>query len=812
MSFHKIIFLLLFLLPSFSCKKKDGEEKTPEPTNQSERASLYLDNFKAAAEKRKARRERIKALQESTGFGLAESGMELSDVTGNTFCWKDTIMRPAGTIPEKCQDGYIRMGLLCYSECTDNETRYGFDCHANCPGEFDEIGLVCRYKDAEYGRGAGYASYLTGEWRYQWIWPGWYAPYYVAWWVSEIKHCESKKGSGNCEKSGALAYPKCKSGYSPFGCCLCKKNESCSSWEGLQGSFPDCAKKIRIGEAYTGECEEDEEEAVGLCYEPCLEGFKGLAMTCWAEEPPFDGWVDCGAGFADSDVTCGVVTASQIWSVAEMAISLATLGIGAYPAKGAGKAIKGTMSAAITAAEKAAETVSEVADAVSTLGSAATELQSEIASGGDGVTAYADVTLSAAGFGSATEMISGITTDSINGEITSGTVGAIVGTTMEIVEAVDPTGISSVISAYMYPVCTDLDGAYGQEAEDYFTICKNDNQCMKILEGSYEGNRAAISGTRAENRELYNGAFRINKTSDTSDLYTICVAGESNVIDTDLCLHVSGGTGSGKPVTLHNGVEYNSKKANGTFRIEPISEGSEYYTICIGGKSGLGANDVDLCLHAEGGYKFKLLYTKASNRTRGNGRFKIQHLDPLYYDDVIQLANNSTDTELFLDTRGGGCNGNKLCVSASSDNNRDNRSGSWKITSASDKSSEDCVAYGDLIHLENQYNDDGGYLDLHGSNCYFRHCITTANSNTRHATSGTWEILTTEDENKAGCVAPHDTIILENKATWKGEVPAYLSAYGTSDCKSNPRCVNASTTNTSRNEKWYIRRSYFTQQ
>ena len=37
------------------------------------------------------------------------------------------------------------------------------------------------------------------------------------------RRCEKTYGSGNCEKALLLWYQKCRSGYSPFGCCLCRK-------------------------------------------------------------------------------------------------------------------------------------------------------------------------------------------------------------------------------------------------------------------------------------------------------------------------------------------------------------------------------------------------------------------------------------------------------------------------------------------------------------------------------------------------------------------------------------------------------------
>jgi hypothetical protein len=40
------------------------------------------------------------------------------------------------------------------------------------------------------------------------------------------KRCEKAKGKGNCEKWGAVVYPKCKSGYDNVACCICRPTPS----------------------------------------------------------------------------------------------------------------------------------------------------------------------------------------------------------------------------------------------------------------------------------------------------------------------------------------------------------------------------------------------------------------------------------------------------------------------------------------------------------------------------------------------------------------------------------------------------------
>ena len=52
---------------------------------------------------------------------------------------------------------------------------------------------------------------------------------------------------GNCEKFGAVAYPKCKPGYTSFGCCICRpSNPDCKALGMITGIDLSCAKNIKV--------------------------------------------------------------------------------------------------------------------------------------------------------------------------------------------------------------------------------------------------------------------------------------------------------------------------------------------------------------------------------------------------------------------------------------------------------------------------------------------------------------------------------------------------------------------------------------
>jgi len=222
------------------------------------------------------------------------------------FCWKDSYGRGVGTIPDDCGTK-DKLGLLCYTPCPSGYTRVGLDCQQNCPSGFTNEGLFCRR--VEYGRGSGYA-----------------------WWFSDgfsdsgmFRRCEADYGSGNCEKSGAIVYPKCKPGYSPFGCCICRPAVPNCIALGLNGGVDlSCAKKLIIGSPSSAGCPANKQYDGGLCYPACKTKFYGVGPVCWSDAP--DGWVGCGMGAAKDTKTCAQIIIGQIAAVGQLAINIATFG------------------------------------------------------------------------------------------------------------------------------------------------------------------------------------------------------------------------------------------------------------------------------------------------------------------------------------------------------------------------------------------------------------------------------------------------------------------------------------------------------
>ncbi len=234
---------------------------------------------------------------QSNGFGNFSLG----------FCWRDTIFRGFGSVPTQCATGHEKIGAFCYPSCPNGYTRFGFDCHQKCPDGWADQGLFCRH--VEYGRGVGFPWKLRDGFSFN----------------ESFRRCEETHGEGNCEKSGAIVYPKCKKGYHPFGCCICRPEKPNCAALGMGHQVDlSCAKKIVIGDPQLGRCGPDKEMNVGLCYDKCPANYTGVAMVCWSKLPV--GWVKCGLGAAANKIACGGVVTTSIVAVGAMALNIATAG------------------------------------------------------------------------------------------------------------------------------------------------------------------------------------------------------------------------------------------------------------------------------------------------------------------------------------------------------------------------------------------------------------------------------------------------------------------------------------------------------
>ena len=180
------------------------------------------------------------------------------------FCWKDSISRGAGRVPQKCKPGYERIALLCYKNCPAGFERYGTNCRQVCP-EGEEWRDDCGYcRKKEYPRGVGIAPHrgLNGG-------------------------CKNTTD----EYHAGLCYDKCRYGYKRIATRCYKTCDGFGHESALYCHKPrDGYNHGRIGRARS-RCLENEVRSQWLCYpDVCENGTHVYGPRCS---------VDCPEGTSD---------------------------------------------------------------------------------------------------------------------------------------------------------------------------------------------------------------------------------------------------------------------------------------------------------------------------------------------------------------------------------------------------------------------------------------------------------------------------------------------------------------------------------
>lgn len=242
-------------------------------------------------------------LDGSTAIPISRSSSVSSDV-----CLKTSNGRGVGTVLiNRCQTGEEAYGALCYPVCRDGYQ--AIECclcrQRGCPPEFEDDGVATCIKPAAYGRGTGFpwkgADGFSDEGMFQ--------------------RCEEVYGTGNCEKSGAIVYPKCRLGFRAVGCCVC--SPQCP--ETMTDLGTSCGKSHYgrgVGVSRLG-CADDKEQDAALCYNHCNAGYHGVGPVCW-QNCPNDRSYSCGIMCTTDSQSCATATADIILSAADAGINLVT--------------------------------------------------------------------------------------------------------------------------------------------------------------------------------------------------------------------------------------------------------------------------------------------------------------------------------------------------------------------------------------------------------------------------------------------------------------------------------------------------------
>lgn len=200
------------------------------------------------------------SLDKDTAWGSWKVGAA-APIVATAQSYGRGVGEPLGCGPNEDKDG-----ALCYPRCKSGYTGVGPVCWEKCPSGYADTGGHCA-KPAPYGRGAGY-PWKFGDALND---SGMFA------------RCEASQGSSNCEKWGAVVYPKCRSGFHAAGCCVCSPD--CPS--GMTDIGVSCQKRSygRTAGTPLHACREGQERNGLLCYPRCKEGYTGKGPVCWPQQP-----------------------------------------------------------------------------------------------------------------------------------------------------------------------------------------------------------------------------------------------------------------------------------------------------------------------------------------------------------------------------------------------------------------------------------------------------------------------------------------------------------------------------------------------
>ena len=220
------------------------------------------------------------------------------------LCWKRTYTRGVGMVPTgECPSGQEKDAGLCYPKCREGFKGVGPVCWRSCPDKFRDDGAFCA-KPEPYGRGGGY-PWQFGD-----------AAFDLS---GARRRCEGANGgAGTCEQDGAIFYPKCKAGFTKVGCCIC--SPACPA--GMTDIGVSCAKETYgRGVGQVPACGPGLVLDAGLCYPPAAQGFTGIGPVAWGKCPtefPFE----CGAGCAKNQAACATAVTDMTLNTVGVAINI----------------------------------------------------------------------------------------------------------------------------------------------------------------------------------------------------------------------------------------------------------------------------------------------------------------------------------------------------------------------------------------------------------------------------------------------------------------------------------------------------------
>lgn len=195
------------------------------------------------------------------------------------------------------------------------------------------------------------------------------------------------------------------------------------------------AKQEKAKASVVGSACQDKVMDAGLCYDACKKGYVGVGPVCWSNAPK--NWVECGAGSAKDDKTCASITTTQVGSTLMLAANVATMGSGSA----ASVAKKGDKAKELKELKKKYDKLmKELAKVKNT---------KTFKAGEKALEKHQDAVQGAKNVGKVYKGYMGVKT------LTEATTPEdMARAAAQIAAILDPSGVSDVVAAYTYPLCS----------------------------------------------------------------------------------------------------------------------------------------------------------------------------------------------------------------------------------------------------------------------------------------------------------------------------------------------------------------------
>jgi hypothetical protein len=187
------------------------------------------------------------------------------------YCYRQSYGNGAGE-PYTCNEGYERNGLLCYPKCKDGFAGNGPVCWGVCPTGSTDIGAFCQ-------KGMGQKVNNQCE-------PGF--------------HRVTGRGSWGCEQT-------CPDGWNDTGTGCTKPSYGRGAGQSL--AMGVCAPGLQ------------KDPSGALCYPTCKADFHMVGPVCWQNCPSQQAF-DCGVGCSMNQKECATGTLDMVLAPIELAASL----------------------------------------------------------------------------------------------------------------------------------------------------------------------------------------------------------------------------------------------------------------------------------------------------------------------------------------------------------------------------------------------------------------------------------------------------------------------------------------------------------